>query len=199
VGGTPLPAAAQKKRLRQQCLSARAALSPAARAAAARRATWKLLRSGRLQRHRARLVAVYLSCGSEMPTPFLIRHLRRRGWRLVAPRILPDGGMVFVPLRRGDRPRRGLRGVPTPTCSGPRVACRRLSAVILPLSGFDDSGGRIGLGGGYYDRTLAGHPAPHRIGWALEAQSLDKVPVEPWDLRLHTFATERRSRPCRRV
>jgi 5-formyltetrahydrofolate cyclo-ligase len=63
--------------------------------------------------------------------------------------------------------------------------------MLLPLLAFDKSGGRLGYGGGYYDRTLAALPGRPRIGCAFAAQQVDAVPLGPYDIRLDAVATER--------
>jgi 5-formyltetrahydrofolate cyclo-ligase len=62
--------------------------------------------------------------------------------------------------------------------------------VLVPLLAFDARGNRLGYGGGYYDRTLAGLPDAFRLGCAFAAQEFSEVPVEATDLRLHAVATE---------
>ena len=62
--------------------------------------------------------------------------------------------------------------------------------LLVPLLAFDRRGGRLGYGGGFYDRTLAGLPGRFRLGCAFAAQQVDAVPVGPYDIRLDAVATE---------
>jgi 5-formyltetrahydrofolate cyclo-ligase len=62
--------------------------------------------------------------------------------------------------------------------------------LLIPLLAFDATGGRLGYGGGFYDRTLAGLPGRFSLGCAFAAQQLDVVPVGPYDMRLDAVATE---------
>ena len=63
--------------------------------------------------------------------------------------------------------------------------------LYVPLLAFDRQGRRLGYGGGFYDRTLAGLPAATAIGCAFAAQELDEVPAGDYDARLAAVATER--------
>ncbi|HEX4367314.1 MAG TPA: 5-formyltetrahydrofolate cyclo-ligase, partial [Rhodopila sp.] len=62
--------------------------------------------------------------------------------------------------------------------------------LLIPLLAFDANGGRLGYGGGFYDRTLAALPGRFRLGCAFAAQQVDSVPVGPYDVRLDAVATE---------
>ena len=62
--------------------------------------------------------------------------------------------------------------------------------VLVPLLAFDARGGRLGYGGGFYDRTLAALPGRFRLGCAFAAQQVDVVPIGPYDVRLDAVATE---------
>lgn len=71
-----------------------------------------------------------------------------------------------------------------------------LDVIVMPLAAFDDHGNRIGMGGGYYDRTLAaaasapGWRRPTLIGLAFEAQRVAPIPAREWDVPLDWVATE---------
>lgn len=63
-------------------------------------------------------------------------------------------------------------------------------AIVVPVVGFDRDGNRLGLGGGWYDRFLAGQPGARKIGVAYEwALVGDGIPVEPHDVRLDLVVT----------
>lgn len=72
----------------------------------------------------------------------------------------------------------------------------QLDLVCMPLVGFDLDGHRLGMGGGYYDRTFEfirdQHVAkPFMLGLAYEAQRLPRVPVESWDIPMDGVLTEK--------
>ena len=68
-----------------------------------------------------------------------------------------------------------------------------INVVLMPGSVFDKQGGRLGYGGGFYDRFLE-YEAPHavRIGLAFEIQIVKDLPLMPHDKRLHYLVTEDR-------
>lgn len=72
----------------------------------------------------------------------------------------------------------------------------QLDQVLFPLVGFDEQGGRLGMGGGFYDRTFANThlwPArPKMIGVAHECQKVDHIPRERWDVELEGVLTDER-------
>jgi len=69
--------------------------------------------------------------------------------------------------------------------------------IFLPLVAFDNAGNRLGMGGGYYDRTLAWKQrrrywhGSRLIGVAYGFQQLERLPVESWDIGLDGILTDR--------
>jgi 5-formyltetrahydrofolate cyclo-ligase len=184
--------AQQKNHLRQLLRRRRSAIGKPQRRHCERQAARHLLR-WRLLRQ-ARHIAVYLSARSELATGLLIQQLLRGGRRVWVPAVGRYGSMRFVPLRAGSRLRRGPFGLLQPVCRRPCRAARRMDLIVLPLLGFDDHGRRLGNGGGYYDRSLAGlhrGPRPLLLGYAYAAQELAEIPAEPWDVQLDAVITER--------
>lgn len=79
-------------------------------------------------------------------------------------------------------------GTLAPSEIAPRV---EPDVVLMPLLGFDARGTRLGYGGGYYDRTLAGmKKRPRLVGYAFSAQELSEIPREPHDRPLDMVVTE---------
>lgn len=71
----------------------------------------------------------------------------------------------------------------------------KMDLVFMPLVGFDSEGNRLGMGGGYYDRSFSfkinqANQKPLLIGWAHSCQQVDKLPKEPWDVPLNGIITE---------
>ncbi len=86
----------------------------------------------------------------------------------------------------------GRFGMPEPAADATALAGDAAAAIILvPGLAFDRRGARLGTGKGYYDRALPKHPSALRIGLALEAFVVDRVPDDPWDVAMDAIATER--------
>ncbi|MDO4263052.1 MAG: 5-formyltetrahydrofolate cyclo-ligase [Deinococcus sp.] len=81
-------------------------------------------------------------------------------------------------------------GVRQPPKDTPQVPASEVDAVVLPALAFDRRGFRLGYGGGFYDRFLAGFTGP-TIGVTPSALLLDEVPREAHDIALHWIVTER--------
>ncbi|MDH3454535.1 MAG: 5-formyltetrahydrofolate cyclo-ligase, partial [Desulfuromonadales bacterium] len=88
----------------------------------------------------------------------------------------------------------GYCGIPEPDPGKTLIFnASRIDVVILPGSVFDNKGGRLGYGGGYYDRFLSDQaPQALRIGIAYEMQLVESVPLLPHDQRLNYLVTEER-------
>jgi 5-formyltetrahydrofolate cyclo-ligase len=135
-------------------------------------------------------VAGYAAIRTEMdPMPALER-IHDAGIAVCLPVVVgPGKPLAFRPWHPGMVLVEGAFGAAIPP-DGPEVTPNLL---ITPLSGFDDTGARLGYGGGFYDRTLAGLRAagPVRVvGLGYAAQRLDRVPTEPTDQRLDAVVTE---------
>ncbi|MDO3388572.1 5-formyltetrahydrofolate cyclo-ligase [Gilvimarinus sp. SDUM040013] len=76
------------------------------------------------------------------------------------------------------------------------LSAHHLDVVLMPLVGFDRHGGRLGMGGGFYDTTFAfkrrqnGFTKPRLIGIAHSCQEVEQLPLEPWDIGLDAVVTE---------
>jgi len=152
---------------------------------------------------RARRVALYLPNDGEIdPTP-LIPWLERRGTRVYLPVVKPLSAnqLWFVHYHSGTPMLANRFGIPEPESRFGAHRARRtpawaLDAILLPLVGFDDQGQRLGMGGGFYDRTLAfthrPGPRPRLIGLAHECQRVERLPAAPWDVPLDAIVSDAR-------
>ena len=134
------------------------------------------------------LVAAYWPMGPEIDVKPLLHALHARGQPLCLP-VTPRRGqpLRFRRWAPGDPLGHGPMGTRQPV-QGEEVTPDWL---FVPLLAFDRAGRRLGYGGGYYDRTLAGLPGATALGIAYAVQEVQEVPAGPHDVRLRRVATEK--------
>ncbi|PZW45713.1 5-formyltetrahydrofolate cyclo-ligase [Humitalea rosea] len=133
------------------------------------------------------VVAGFWPMGAEIDPRPLMQALAERGHALVLPVTPPRG----QPLRfRRWQPGEPLAPGPMGTSQPAAGEWLDPDWLLVPLLAFDRRGGRLGYGGGYYDRTLAGLPNSTAIGIAFSTQEVPEVPTGPLDQRLPMIATE---------
>ena len=92
---------------------------------------------------------------------------------------------------KGSFWRRGAFGISEPDPEkGEILFPEELDLVVCPCTAFDSKGGRLGMGGGYYDRYLPKCVNAEFIAVAFEVQKADSIPVESWDIPIHFVQTE---------
>jgi 5-formyltetrahydrofolate cyclo-ligase len=185
-----------KYTLRRQLKAARNALKPAQRRHAARASLRLALRQGLLLR--AQRIGFYLPQGGEFDAHPLLNQALCMQRECYLP-VLPRRGRVmrFGRVRRNTRMKPNRYGIPEPVDTK-LLRARQLDLLLMPLVGFDLQGHRLGMGGGYYDATLAFMQhrrlwrKPRLLGIAYECQRVDALPHDPWDMPLDAVLTERR-------
>jgi len=140
---------------------------------------------------------VYVDFRSEVETVELIKKCIGQGIRIAVP-LVDASAVSMIPLQITDPENDlapGYYNIPEPDLKkSPRVNPGEIDAAVIPGSVFDIYGGRLGYGGGYYDRFLVNDaPQAKRIGFAFELQLVDKVPLEPHDQPLDILITEKRA------
>lgn len=115
---------------------------------------------------------------------------------LVALPVIGDlsGGpsMIFRQWSSGTVMKNNYYGIPEPVGTA-EILLPNMDLMLLPLVGWDESGGRLGMGAGFYDRALqpfGQSDSPLRMGVAYRLQKVARVPAEPWDIRLHMVLSE---------
>jgi len=125
-------------------------------------------------------------------------------WQLRLPRdcvyclpvLCDDNRLRFAPWRAGDPLVSNRYGIPEPDVTpSSLLEAQALSLVVLPLVGFDRNGHRLGMGGGWYDRSFAFRhqdptPPPYLVGAALALQQIDPLDAAHWDVALDAVCTE---------
>jgi len=181
-----------KAELRKEFLKKREAIDPADRARAS-----SLIRQRVLQHPKWRTagtVLFYVSFGSEVETHTLIQEALRFKKCVVVP--LHDAVCKETPLSQlkrfgelGASHRGVLQVMPEFRCAADPAD---VQLALIPGIVFDRQGGRIGFGGGYFDRLLPKMPKAFRMALAFSAQlSGSPLPLESHDIRMHALVTEK--------
>ncbi len=137
-------------------------------------------------------VALYHPMKDELDTKPLAAALIERGFGIALP-VTPKkrGPLTFRAFRDGDPLSADRYGVMTPSDSAAEV---HPMLIVTPLLAFTRDGGRLGYGGGYYDRTLAALRSGRdvlAVGYAFGAQEVGTLPLGPRDQRIDMIVTER--------
>jgi 5-formyltetrahydrofolate cyclo-ligase len=190
--------------LRAELRALRRAVSPAERHAAALAAARRLRAAG-LPRAGSRL-GLYLATREEFSTSPLIDLAHERGCAVYVPVIADYRAhrMRFARLdvERGSplSRRRNRYGIEEPLGTD-ALGARWLDLVIVPLVAFSlssEGAVRVGMGGGYYDRSFAflrlrsAWQRPRLLGLAYECQAVTGLAAARWDVPLWGVLTERR-------
>tara|TARA_R110002110_G_scaffold205066_7_gene416936 strand:+ start:58363 stop:58938 length:576 start_codon:yes stop_codon:yes gene_type:complete len=139
----------------------------------------------------AHCVALYIAADGEIGTEPLAQACLESGKHRYLPVICPDKHLEFALWEPHATLAPNHLGIPEPPSSAPRIKAGDLDLVFLPLVGWDCRGGRLGMGGGYYDRTLAAYPdKPVRVGLAHHCQQTERLACDAWDINLNFVATD---------
>jgi 5-formyltetrahydrofolate cyclo-ligase len=140
----------------------------------------------------ARIVLITLPFRSEWNSRPLIEAALARGKTVAAPRVDGQTRMLelhaILDLSKDVVP--GYQGIPEPLPALPRIAPETVDWALVPGVAFDRTGGRVGYGGGFYDRLLPLLPGnAARVAGAFDLQMVDRVPAAIHDLRVSTIVT----------
>lgn len=183
--------AAEKRRLRPVLRDRRAAMDAASRAAAAHALAGNFTAAPPWPSS-GQIVAGYWPIGAEIDVRPVLEAVCASGGRCALPVVDgPGQPLVFRGWTPGDILVSGRFGTRVPAASCPILVP---TVLLVPLLAFDSRGFRLGYGGGYYDRTIAGFRTAglhlRAIGVAFARQEMERVPVEEFDQRLDGVATE---------
>ncbi len=109
--------------------------------------------------------------------------------------VLHEKTLRFAPWRPGQALTTNRFGIPEPDLAlDDTLAPEQMALVVAPLVGFDALGRRLGMGGGWYDRSFAfrhQRPAPPwLVGVGFSVQQVDDLPVQPWDVAVDAICTD---------
>ncbi|MGU3524915.1 5-formyltetrahydrofolate cyclo-ligase [Enterobacteriaceae bacterium C23F] len=142
----------------------------------------------------AKTVAVFLSFDGELDTQPLIEQLWQSGKKVYLPVLHPfsPGNLLFLHYHPQSELILNRLKIQEPKLDVREVLpLSELDVLITPLVAFDQQGQRLGMGGGFYDRTLQNwqQHGLQPVGYAHDCQQVDALPVEKWDIPLPAVVT----------
>lgn len=144
----------------------------------------------------AQHIALYIATDGELDTQPLIEALWHTGKSVYVPVIHPfaKGHLLFLAYTPDSKLCFNRYGIIEPRLTlNAIIPVADLDLILTPLVAFDAQGQRLGMGGGYYDRTLAQWEntadGPKAIGLAHDCQRVEQLPVESWDVPLEKIIT----------
>lgn len=144
---------------------------------------------------RANLIASYLPAADEVDTWPLIERAWRMKKRIFAPVVEKNRSLEFREIRPDSELQTNRFGLFEPS-RGRSIPARRLDLVFTPVVAFDNRCNRVGMGGGFFDRTFsfqatrAAFAKPKLVGLAFDCQRVEQIPASPWDIRLFQIISE---------
>ncbi len=184
-----------RQQIRQMVRERRRALSADQQRHAARQATQRLLDYAPVRQ--AKRVALFLSFDGELDTRPAIRALWADNREVYLPVLHPfsTGNLLFLRYTPQTELRENRLKIAEPPLDVRQVlALDALDVLVVPLVAFDTCGQRLGMGGGFYDRTLQNWRshgfAP--VGYAHDCQQVESLPTEQWDIPLPAMVTPSR-------
>ena len=190
------PTIIDRKALRRELRQRRRDIPAAQRIAAAESLAARLLALPFLPEHGD--VAGYWAMDGEIALHVLQMRLPS-GLRYCLP-VLAGDRLRFAPWRPGDPLATNRYGIPEPEVDEEAlIDANSMALVLVPLVGFDARGHRLGMGGGWYDRSFAfrnesqgiGRPPPWLVGTGFGMQQVEALDAQPWDVALDAICSER--------
>ncbi len=171
---------------RQKLVASRQAITGAERFAAEQQIHERLL--SLLAPMPASIISFYMPIKGELNCQPLIEELLNRGWRAALPKIIgKDTALQFRQWTPDTEMQPEIWDIPVPQNTAELVP----DVLLIPMVGFDQQRHRLGNGGGFYDRSLAGiSPTPLAIGVGLESLKLEDIQPQPHDIAMDFVVTE---------
>ena len=148
---------------------------------------------------RAKRIGIYLANDGEIDPGAILATALKAGKSCFLPILHPlkKNSLYFGQYDPTTQMVPNRFGIPEPKFNSAQIAPPwSLDVILMPLVAFDREGNRMGMGGGYYDRTLAfmvegNRLKPKLIGLAHGYQEVDNISQQSWDIPLHLIATDR--------
>lgn len=178
--------------LRQSIRAIRQKLTIAEQRHASSLLTSRLANHNKIQA--AKTIALYLANDGELDLLPFIEWCWQQNKKVYLPVLHPfsEGHLLFLLFEKNSVMVQNQYGINEPKLDVSKVCpLNQLNIICTPLVAFDNSGARLGMGGGFYDRTLANwqQHQVYPIGLAHDCQQVDKIPTELWDIPLPEIIT----------
>ncbi|GMR00787.1 MAG: 5-formyltetrahydrofolate cyclo-ligase [Gammaproteobacteria bacterium] len=146
-------------------------------------------------------IACYLANDGEIDPFLLIEHAWFAKKHVYLPILSPlKNSLYFAPYDENSQLRLNRFNIPEPVCQpSDWTKASQLNLLLLPLVAFDTVGNRVGMGSGFYDRTLAylqhrqSWKKPVLMGLAHDIQKMDQLKTQSWDIPVNCIVTEKQS------
>jgi 5-formyltetrahydrofolate cyclo-ligase len=146
----------------------------------------------------AKNIAVYLSNDGEIDLQEVVSLLWQANKNCYLPVLNKEnkGHLLFLAYTKQQQLVKNCFNILEPAYQQEKSKiAKQMDVILMPLVGFDKDCKRIGMGGGYYDRSLSfiSHKTvkPVLIGVAHSIQQVEKIPIEKWDIGLNKIVTEK--------
>jgi 5-formyltetrahydrofolate cyclo-ligase len=182
----------KRSQLRTHLKTRRNALSVSEQDVASRKIAHKLSEHYRVIK--AKHIAVYLTNDGELSTSPFINWCWQQQKKIYLPVVHPfsHGNLLFLEYLQSTSLVKNAFGILEPALNVNKVRpIAELDIICSPLVAFDETGARLGMGGGFYDRTLIHWQKTNTypLGIAHDCQKVESVPVESWDIPLPEIIT----------
>ena len=184
----------QRQNIRSQYRKKRQTLSAQEQSTAASNLLTTCLASTTLAQ--AKTIACYMTNDGEIDPIKIVDYCWQQGKCVLLPVLHPfsKGHLLFVEYRASSPTRKNSYGIAEPIVTSTNLCTLAdIDLILTPLVAFDAKGNRLGMGGGYYDRTLApvrrDSLSTQLIGLAHTCQQTDKLLTDNWDIPLDGIAT----------
>ncbi|SFM12586.1 5-formyltetrahydrofolate cyclo-ligase [Paenibacillus sp. 1_12] len=195
-----------KIELRRRAEAQRNGLTPTERSIKSARINELMLRridevlESRAKLGRKPTIFTYMPIKSEVDITPIMESCWSQQYRVLIPKVQPEQKLKLYEIRSYSDLEKGKYGIPEPAADSPQhsIDIRHIDVVLVPGLAFDSHLGRLGYGGGYYDRFMqqyvrSGYTKPYIIAGAFDTQIIQEVPMGLFDFRLDELITEART------
>ncbi len=141
-------------------------------------------------------ILLYASFKSEVDTWHIAHNLLLKNVQIAYPKCMDNNIMTFHIINKLNQLNNAVYGICEPDISLPEPEITSRTVCIVPALAFTEKGGRLGYGGGYYDRFLSKYPEIYTVGLAYEKCIAETLPLEEHDIKVKSIITEERTIIC---